>query len=244
MFTRYKKGYRPRRTWHLWLILILSLGIIFFSGFKIYQGTKEYSQGDEVYQKIEAAADHNGDIDFAALKAINPDIKGWLANESLNINYPIVQGEDNSYYLTHLFDKTVNKMGTIYLDYRNKGDFSDKNTIIYGHNMKNGAIFAMLPNYAEEGFYKEHPTIDLSTPEQDYTVALFSGYIVESQKFEAITSFSSDVEFINYTNETIKSSLFHSEVIVKPSDRLVTFYTCTYDYDNARFILTGVLKEK
>lgn len=245
MSFRYKKGYRrQRKTGLLLLVIALALVILGISGYKLYQGTREYSEGDDVYEDILEIATEDQGIDFQALQAINPNIRAWIAREDIGLNYPVVQGDDNEYYLKHLVDGTVNKMGSIYMDYRNSPDFSDENTILYGHNMKNGAMFAMLTQYKDPQFYVEHPTLELTTPDAEYIIDLFSFYTIDTNDFVAVTDFGSDVEFISYTQEIIGKSAFKCNINVKPTDKLITLYTCTYDYDNARFILTGVLREK
>ena len=127
------------------IILILAIGIITFSGYKLWNIYSEYSVGEILYDdyldrfvEVEARETELIGIDFDALLAENKDIVGWIYSENTPINYPVVQGRDNDYYLHRMLDGTNNIAGTIFMDSRNDPNLGDYNTIIYGHNMKNG----------------------------------------------------------------------------------------------------------
>ena len=109
-------------------------------------------------------------MDFESLLAQGPDVKAWLELPGTVIQYPVAQGEDNSYYLKHLYDGTANKVGCLFIDYENAEDFSDNNTIIYGHNMRDGSMFSALVEYKAQAYYDEHPEMYLVTPEGGYVV--------------------------------------------------------------------------
>ena len=97
-------------------------------------------------------------VDFDALSAVNPDIVGWLYLPDTSVSYPVVQGEDNSYYLKHLFDGTPNSAGCLFLDSRCEA-LNGKHSVIYGHYMKNGTLFASLEEYQSQEYYEAHPYI-------------------------------------------------------------------------------------
>ena len=103
-------------------------------------------------------------VDFDALRETGPDIIGWLTLPDTAINYPVTQADDNEYYLHHLYDGTYNKTGCLFADYENQEDFSDRNTIIYGHNMRDGSMFATLNEYDEQSYFDGHPKMYLVTP--------------------------------------------------------------------------------
>ena len=105
-------------------------------------------------------------MDFETLRASGPDIIGWLTLLNTAINYPVTQTDNNEYYLKHLYDGTYNKAGCLFADYENKADFSDRNTIIYGHNMRDGSMLAVLNEYDEQRYFDEHPQMYLMTPER------------------------------------------------------------------------------
>ena len=117
-------------------------------------------------------------IDFGALAAVNGDLAGWLRIEETAVDYPLVQGADNDHYLNHLFDGTANKSGAIFIDSRNDRNFEDQNTLIYGHHMRDGSMFASLVNYKEQAYYDEYPVMLLFTPGGNYLVEFFAGYTV------------------------------------------------------------------
>ena len=116
-------------------------------------------------------------VDFESLLAQGPDVKAWLELPGTVIQYPVAQGEDNSYYLKHLYDGTANKVGCLFIDYENAEDFSDNNTIIYGHNMRDGSMFSTLVEYKAQAYYDEHPEMYLVTPEGGYVVEVFSAFV-------------------------------------------------------------------
>ena len=179
-------------------------------------------------------------VDFEALSEINPDIVEWIYIEDTQINYPVVQGRDNQYYLKRLFDGKWNSAGCVFLDSHNEPDFSDRHSIIYGHHMKNGTMFSGLTEYKKQEFYEGHPTVLLMTSEQNIRVEIFAGYVASVEDNAWEIAMGSDVEFENWLEEA--SSCFKSEVAPAVTDRIVTLSTCSYEFDNARFVLLGVIR--
>ena len=104
------------------------------------------------------------------------------------MNYPVTQTDDNEYYLHHLYDGTYNKVGCLFADYENAADFSDRNTIIYGHNMRNGSMFAAFNEYAEQSYFDTHKQMYLVTPEGGYVVELFAAFTAKSAESGSDTS--------------------------------------------------------
>lgn len=171
------------------LLGILSV-ILLAAGVWIYQIISEYQKAEREYEQLQeyvkvekntrdlentkpnvAEDDKEGEkqeetvtVDFASLQAINPDIVAWLRIPGV-LEYPVVRGEDNSYYLNHTVQKTYNIAGSIFLDYRNERDFSDSKNIIYGHNMKDGSMFHVLRNYQDIDFFQEHTNMEVYLPD-------------------------------------------------------------------------------
>ncbi|MFV0465987.1 MAG: class B sortase [Lachnospiraceae bacterium] len=181
-------------------------------------------------------------IDFDRLMEQNKDTAAWIT-DGYQINYPIVQGSDNEFYLNHLFSGEVSKVGCIFMDYRNESDFSDKNTVLYGHNMQDGSMFETLMNYKEQEYYETHPTLYLYTPAGDYTVELFAGVVVEDSPFIIQLRFSDSQEYLDYINAARTGSTFDSDEVLTENDQIVTLATCTYETGNARYLLFGRLVE-
>lgn len=182
-------------------------------------------------------------VDFVSLQTINAEIIGWLYCEGTSISYPVVQGDDNSYYLNHLFDRTRNSSGSVFLDSRNWPDLSDRNSILYGHNMKNGSMFASLTGYKDQAFYEEHPRFLLMTPGKNYTIDVFSSTVVSEEDGFWKVEFQDDAEFDAWLQSVISRSKINTGTRPGPDDRVVTFSTCSYEYEGARFIVTGILRE-
>jgi len=168
---------------------------------------------------------HVGDsVDFSALSATNPEIKAWVVLDDTAIDLPVVQTTDNSYYLTHRFDEKKNKLGTPFIDMSNLGDFSDRQTVIYGHAVKSGAMFGSFWEYENPNYYKRHPELKLYLPDgKQYTLAVFSCARVESARSAIPLSFSSENAFLTYLDELHELSAFDSDVSFDEGDRIVSF---------------------
>lgn len=180
-------------------------------------------------------------IDFEYLSQINPDVVGWIYAEGTGIDYPAVQGRDNDYYLRRLFTGERNKLGSIFMDYRTSKDFSGKNTILYGHNMKDGSMFSSLTKYGNQNFYDKFPSMQLYTPAGDYEIELFAGFVVDGNYESVRFEFTDDNDFLSYIDTIRGESDFNSDINVSADDRIITLCTCSYEYDNARYTLFGKL---
>lgn len=180
-------------------------------------------------------------VDFNALYEINPEIVGWLIIEGTRINYPIVQGQNNEFFLTHQFDGQYSSAGCLFLDAKNDASFQEFNQIIYGHYMKNQSMFHDLVNYKDQAFFDGHPTGWLITPSAAYSLHFFSGYVSdvfgEAWKTEFI-----ETEHLEWLRKCKEQSCFYSDVVPEADSRVLTLSTCSYEFQNARFVLHAVLQ--
>ncbi len=181
-------------------------------------------------------------VDFEKLLEEGPEIVAWLYSEDTPINYPIVQHKNNDYYLDRLPNSEFSPGGTIFVESKNEPGFSDWNNILYGHNMNDGSMFASLIKYRWQGYAEEHSVMYLLTPEQDYKIEIIGGYTTLS------TSDSYDIPYdIQGRDKLVKKAEDYSEFPplyqAGAEERLITLSTCTYEYDEARFVLIGIMKE-
>lgn len=180
-------------------------------------------------------------VDFESLQAINPDVVAWIYLEGTVINYPVVLGHDNSEYLYKLVDGTTNSAGSIFMDYRNQPEFSDRNTILYGHHMKDKTMFAPITNYKDQAFYEEHPACLILTPEGNFKLEFFAGFVADLNGDAWKLEFAPNGEFGSWLEKAMANSTFESMIIPTPEDRVVTLSTCSYEYDDARYVLMGIM---
>lgn len=183
-------------------------------------------------------------VDFGALSAKNSDVVGWIYGPDTVINYPVVHGTDNEFYLTHMFDGEKNKCGSIFMDCLNAGDFSNENTILHGHHMKNGTMFASLMKYADQDYYDTHPVMWLVTTEKTYLMEIFTGFVTTTDSDVWQIGFASREEYGAWLDKMAGNSAFESGVTPQTSDRILTLSTCSYEYDDARFVVMGILRER
>ena len=180
------------------------------------------------------------EVDFTAWQNLNGDVRAWIHNEAIRVDHPILKSPDNEYYLTRDLDLSYKAMGSIFFDFRNQTDFSDPNTIIYGHNFDNGLMFSNLVWYKNQQFYEKHPFYYLYTPEQVFRVDIAAGIVVsETDVTYLVVDFDSDTEFRNLIQTIEENSVIDTEIVLTPEDRMVTLYTCTNDWQGQRFVVIG-----
>lgn len=253
---KHHRGRRKKKTdWVSNLILIIAFGVLLYSGFQLYTIFSEYSKGQGEYNDIQKIAittttveKENGDeeevfrVDFDKLLEMNADVVGWIRfEEPEEINYPVVQGKDNKKYLTKTFEANSNKLGTLFVDYRNPGDFTGSNTFIYGHNMKNGSMFARLLKYKDPSYYKEHPYFYIYTPDGKVsTYQIFSAGVVGAASDSYQMEYASEEAFQNYIDYICQKSAYATGVEVTTKDKIVSLSTCTNVRDDERFLVHGL----
>lgn len=182
-------------------------------------------------------------VDFDELCKANEEVVGWLYCEGTVIDYPVMQGKDNDAYLHHSYDGAYSVSGSIFVDSGNRENFMDSNTIIYGHHMKDGSMFASLSKWSDQQYYEEHPVMWLLTPKRDYKIEIFSVYTTSAYA-ETYTIFSEPcTELDAYLQRVVKQSDIRPAEGVEPGKKAqhVLLSTCAYVFDNARSVLHGKL---
>lgn len=218
------------------LILII---IIIYSLAKIIEWYNNNKQSEKIMREISNAivvdtksdSELSGDnysINFEALKEANSDTVGFLKVNGTSIEYPVVKGNNNDFYLNHSFDKTYNSAGWIFADYKNKLDGTDKNIIIYGHNRRDGSMFFTLKNILNEEWYedKENLKVKFITENESLEYEVFSVYQTEAESYYIQTNFKNDEQYLKFL-ETIKERSkknFNIDVIAE--DKILTLSTC------------------
>lgn len=232
------------------LVNIILVMIFIFSLYKLADTHLTYKKATKVYQELqevkesiindeEVIEDSNTEGVALDLSGINEDYFGWITIYNTNINYPILQGEDNEYYLSKNINKEDLSSGSIVLDYRNNS-FNDKNTIIYGHCMKNNTMFGQLKNYTNEAFFHENKYIYIFTRDgETLKYEIFSVYLTDITEDYLKTTFEDEEEYLQFINDKKNKSLFNSDVELKSNDKIVTLSTCSFEYENARLVVMG-----
>lgn len=186
------------------------------------------------------------DVDFKDLKTINNDIKGWIKVNGTNINYPFVQSNDNKYYLTHSLDKSYNKAGWVFLDYRNDiSNFENKNTIIYAHGRQDKTMFGTLKNTLNEEWLNntDNHVIKLSTEYENTIWQVFSIYKIPSTSDYIQTEFTDENTFQTFIDLISSRSIYNFNNSVSANDRILTLSTC-YDKKNRIAIHAKLIKRE
>lgn len=267
------------------LVLIIALvGLIGFSGYKLFRIKNEYKISEDFYEDIaeefvvietETSLDTSSptdtpkdsvdpsetdtetteitesesktvskpvlSVDFDKLKSKNQDVVAWLYSPDTVINYPVLQGPDNNQYLRTTLEGKRQTAGSIFIDYRNDKAFSDYNTIVYGHNMKNKSMFGSLSSYEKQSYYEKHPVIYLATPETTYEIELVAGFKTTTES--EIYTRPNDFEETKALYATAKNkSSFRADSEMQEGDRLITLSTCSNGEDNNRYVVVGKIK--
>lgn len=241
------------------IILVIAIAVFLFSGYKLISIYSEYNEGETEYEDLqeevvsyqpkEETVDSEEDkeeevftVDFEKLLSINSETVGWIRFDNPSqISYPVVLADDNSKYLKTTFEGKKNSAGTLFMDYENSGDFSDENTFIYGHNMKNGSMFGRLRNYKKSSFCKENPYFYIYLPDgRVIQYQVFAACIVKDTSETYDKLYADAEEFQKYIKYVRSVALYSTDVEVTAQSQIVSLSTCTNVSDDERLVIHGV----
>ena len=245
------------------LILLLS-GILIFASYMAIKEVREYEEAEQLYEDLqdefvetkpteETEPDETVEqtepieqapitVDFTSLLEQNGDVVGWIYCPDTPINYPVVQAEDNDRYLRRDLNGKYLVSGTVFVDYRNGAIGEDANYIVYGHNMKDGSMFSSLAKYKEQSHYDEHPILYYLTPSGDYKIELYAGIVIKRDALIYVPN-PDETDLAEFLRNAKEKSTFQSDVEIAENDTLITLSTCSYEYNNARYIVIGKLNK-
>jgi sortase B len=176
-------------------------------------------------------------LNFSPLQTANPDIAAWLTLDGTDIDYPVVQGKDNSYYLTRTAEQKHSKNGAVFLDYRANPDFSDFSSVLYGHHMKSGKMFAPLVKFKEKAYFDSHTTGTLYTPGKTYRLELFAAAVTKPDSDYYNYAFVSPSERESHLNMIKDTAKLYKDIGITEQDKILTLSTCSYEYKDARTVV-------
>lgn len=242
------------------LVLVL---ILIFSISNIYLNVFQYKKADSIYEDIREIRESSEDIEdnqeteritevsksteddtYCELLSINSDYRFWLKVDNTNIDYPVVQSKDNNYYLNHDFNKNPLGSGSIFMDYRNNFE-EDSSVILYGHHMKNKTMFSELDNFKNESFFYENSLIRIEHKDTTYIYEVFSIYVADFNNEDYLkVEFEDEQDKKDYLTYIKERSLYKKDIDFNCNDSIITLYTCSDEFKNARTIVHGKLISK
>ena len=271
---RKKKKLRFRK-WVIVVFLLFFLSIFIFSAYKLYSWHNDNKEietiADDVVKdtKVKEKEDTENtenvnppdnrdndywnyikmsllEVDFNELLAKNLDTVGWIQVKGTNINYPIVQTTDNSYYLNHAFDKTSNDAGWVFMDYRNDAVNFNQNTILYAHSRLTGSMFGSLKNILESSWYtnKNNHIIRLSTPTENTMWQVFSVYTIPKESYYITPNFNSNEAYQEFLNTMKSRSEVEFSAEVNTNDKILTLSTCKDNFGNRVVMHAKLIKKE
>lgn len=236
------------------LCLLCIMGMLIY----LYRDNKEEEVAEE--QHIEVVEQYVKEeveikkaelpIDFAGLQQINPEIYAWIQIPDTNVDYPIVQrqGDDQSYYLNHDIYGEVQQAGSIYTEHYNTMDFKDPNTIIYGHNMKNGSMFHNLRYFADAEYFAEHEELFIYMPDKILKYQIITSYEYDDRHILGTYDFSDEEVYGEYLEEIMNPrsmyTMVREDCELTTEDRIITLSTCVANKPNNRRLVQAVLVEE
>ncbi len=214
------------------IIILVCLYFIGTSTYKIinwYQDTRTAKEIKEEINKSIIKQDTTYQIDFNNLKKQNSDTVAYLRVNNTNIDYIVVKGKDNDFYLNHDFNKNYNIAGWVFATYQNEMDETDKNIVIFGHNMRDGSMFGTLKNILKNKWYnnEKNLTIKLITEKGGYNYQIFSIYQIKPEDYYINTEFNNDNEYEQFLKTIEERSIKNFNIELNKNDQILTLSTCS-----------------
>ena len=200
------------------------------------------SAAQEAPVYVDPYADALRNMDFSALREVNSEVLGWILIPDTVVSYPLLQHSDNSYYLKRTWKTWTSAVGSIFLECNSSGDFSDFNTIIYGHNMNNGSMFGSLKNYKKQSYWKRHPNVYITTDAGSFCYQIFAAYEVSTVGTTYQIGFSGDEAKQAFLDFCMDQSVIDTGVTPTVRDSILTLSTCTGRGHATRWVVQAVLK--
>lgn len=240
-------------------VCVACLGVFGYTKYRDYKTQKEreetlkeienseftgVTQGKE--PELPEGVKHGQEINFDKLMKINDEIYAWIYVPGTKIDYPVAQNqEDDAHYLKYNFKNEPEFAGCIYTEKYNKKDFTDPNTIFYGHNMKNGSMFQNLHKFEDEDFFRKHKEVYVYTPDKTYTYTIFAAYKFDDRHLLKTFNFKNEEKFENYLRNVKSVRGMDSHVRksqkVTSKDKIITLSTCVGGQPDHRYLVQAVL---
>lgn len=249
-------------------VFVLSAGMMIHELVQYQEGEKTYQEAEKLvdlpdFSKITPAepdvssessspsapyvdpyAEELRNMDFSALQAVNNEILGWILIPNTVVSYPLVQADNDTYYLKHTWKKETSVVGSIFLECENSGDFSNFNTILYGHNMNNGSMFGSLKKYKSKSYWQAHPYVYITNQNGSRAYRIFAAYEASTSGVSYQIGFSSDTSKQSFLDACIAQSVIATGVTPTIHDQILTLSTCTGYGHATRWVVQAVLKSK
>src|SRR5699024_5416683 len=240
----------------------ICLGVFLYAGYGLFDILMDYYKNRQMMGDIQetfyqatsdnqANSNHGNDglksvrTGFEPLLEINQDIVGWITIDDTQINYPVLQSEDNIHYLDKNYEDNISRAGSIFLDYRNNISEPTRNTVVYGHRMKDGSMFQHLIKFLDEDFVVNHPTFQFDTLYNSYEAEIFVVYNTLTDFNYIETNFENDQEYTELLDNIRNESRYDLDVQVDEDDDIITLSTCDYELDenNGRLVVQAKLNK-
>lgn len=235
------------------ILAVIFLAVALWCVVMLLSAQQQYNASGDYYSKIqldvspikdgEKSAEQKVTMSEEELSAIGKDIVGWISFPDTQIDYPVAQCDNNSYYCYHLPDGSYNVCGTIFMDCQKSSSMSSRNTVLYGHHMKNGSMFQNITCYKDSGFFESHKTANYYTADGDYEIQIAYGFVISSEQWNdnGYVDDENMPELIKYAKE---NTTFESGIEITAADKIMTFSTCSYEFNNANYMLIGKVVPK
>lgn len=190
-------------------------------------------------QKIQATLEQAEDI-YEDLLEVNENVIGWISIADTELDYPVVQAEDNAYYLNRNIEKEYSARGSIFMDCQNVEE--DSHIVLYGHNMLDGGMFGDMELYVDEEYFNAHPIIKFDMYGKQMNWEIFSVHFGDDSPYQV--KFADDIDFLNYMDEMIDESIYDTKITVAKDDLVLTLSTCASRSSDERFVVHAKLIEE